>query len=71
MRRTGACARADWWFFNIGDGKRTCSDCGGEIAPDGTLCDGASANDCQYKQGDGDVPIHDWALEESLSAVIM
>jgi hypothetical protein len=37
----------------------------------GCLCDGANPTDCQYKQGDGDVPAHDWALEESLSAVIM
>lgn len=25
----------------------------------------------RYKQGDGNVPIHDWALEETLSAVVM
>lgn len=59
------------WFFNIGDGKRSCSDCDGVVAPDGCLCDGADPTDCQYKQGDGDVPRHDWALEETLSAVIM
>lgn len=35
------------------------------------MCDGADPTDCQYKQGDGDVPRHDWALEETLSAVIM
>jgi len=61
----------NFWFFNIGNGSRTCSDCGGVAAPPGCLCDGASPTDCQYKQGDGDVPRHDWALEETLSAVII
>jgi hypothetical protein len=61
----------NFWFLNIGDGHRSCSDCGGAVAPDGCLCDGASPTDCQYKQGDGDVPRHDWALEETLSAVII
>lgn len=40
-------------------------------APDGCLCDGATPTACQYKQGDGNVPLHDWTLEETLSAVIM
>lgn len=59
------------WFKNIGTGNRSCDDCGGVIAPDGCLCDDGSPNNCDYKQGDGNVPIHDWALEETLSAVIM
>jgi len=45
-------------------------------APDGALCDaavpcGAAADCCAYKQGDGNVPRHDWTFEESLSGVVM
>lgn len=61
----------DFWFNNIGDGTRSCSDCGGAIAPDGCLCDDGEPGNCDYKQGDGIVSIHDWALEESLSAIVM
>ena len=42
-----------------------------EPAPDGCLCDAATVDGAYYKQGDGNVPIHDWALEETLSAVVM
>ena len=59
------------WFENIGNANRSCNDCGGAIAPDGCLCDDGEPTNCDYKQGDGNVPIHDWALEETLSAVIM
>ena len=44
---------------------------------DGCLCDAAvpvppgNGQGCWYKQGDGDVPRHDWTMEESLSAVVM
>jgi hypothetical protein len=63
---------ANWmWFSNIGNGNRSCNDCGGVIAPDGCLCDDGEPTNCDYKQGDGNVPIHDWALEETLSAIIM
>ena len=41
------------------------------FAPDGCLCDNGSPTSCNYKQGDGDVAIHDWTLEETLSAVMM
>lgn len=55
------------------------------FAPDGALCDAAipcgqdkrktlptTGNDCcAYKQGDGDVPHHDWTFEETLSALVM
>ncbi len=61
----------NFWFDNIGDGNRTCNDCNGEVAPDGCLCDDGEPTNCDYKQGDGIVTQHDWALEETLSAVIM
>lgn len=32
---------------------------------------GPSENCCAYKQGDGDVPHHDWTFEETLSGVVM
>ena len=59
-----------WWFKWIGDGTIVGED-DPMPAPDGTLCDLADPTGVWYKQGDGLVPIHDWALEESLSAVIM
>ena len=40
-------------------------------APDGCMCDNAEPAGCNYKQGDGDVPIHDWTVEETLSALVM
>ena len=70
-----------WWFDSIGNGTSygrggSTSD-GGLPAPDGCLCDAAvpvppgNGQGCWYKQGDGDVPRHDWTMEESLSAVVM
>ena len=45
-------------------------------APDGCLCDaavpcGPAKDCCAYKQGDGNVPRHDWTIEETLSGVVM
>jgi hypothetical protein len=40
-------------------------------APDGCSCDNGSPASCNYKQGDGNVPVHDWTLEETLSGVVM
>lgn len=45
-------------------------------APDGCLCDaavpcGPLKNCCAYKQGDGNVPRHDWTFEETLSGLVM
>ena len=62
---------ANWMWFNwIGNGTRVGLD-DPHPAPDGCLCDAANPQGAYYKQGDGNVPIHDWALEETLSAVIM
>jgi hypothetical protein len=69
-----------WWFNSIGNGTslgKGASHDGGIGAPDGCLCDAAvpvppgNGQGCWYKQGDGDVPLHDWTMEESLSAVVM
>ena len=70
-----------WWFDSIGKGtsygKGGSTSDGGLPAPDGCLCDAAvpvppgNGQGCWYKQGDGDVPRHDWTMEESLSAVVM
>ena len=62
---------ANWmWFEWIGNGTRVGLD-DPNPAPDGCLCDAATPGGAYYKQGDGNVPIHDWALEETLSGVIM
>ena len=74
-----------WWFNSIGNGVRMgmgASNDGGIPGPDGCLCDAAqpkptdptdaaNGEGCYYKQGDGAVPLHDWTIEESLSAVVM
>lgn len=69
-----------WWFNSIGNGTslgKGANNDGGIGAPDGCLCDAAvpvppgDGQGCWYKQGDGDVPLHDWTMEESLSAVVM
>eukprot|EP00039_Didymoeca_costata_P016898 m.307959 g.307959 ORF g.307959 m.307959 type:complete len:943 (-) comp16467_c0_seq2:162-2990(-) len=64
-----------WWFNSIGDGTKTGRNAN-VPAPDGCLCDAAlpcgPAGDCTYyKQGDGNVPRHDWTFEETLSALVM
>jgi hypothetical protein len=62
---------ANWmWFEWIGNGTRVGLD-DPNPAPDGCLCDAAEPGGAYYKQGDGNVPIHDWALEETLSAIVM
>ena len=64
----------NWWFNNMADGKHSAypdASASQGWAPDGMLCDNGSPQDCNYKQGDEDVPIHDWTLEESLSALVM
>ncbi len=41
------------------------------VAPDGSLGDAASPHFIVYKQGDGNVKIHDWYYEGAAAAVIM
>jgi hypothetical protein len=58
------------WFLWEGNGTIVGRD-DPKPAPDGCLCDDATPSGADYKQGDGNVPIHDWALEETLSGVVM
>ena len=69
-----------WWFDAIANGIVQGSTREGP-APDGCLCDAATpcaprttpqTETCAwYKQGDGEVPRHDWTIEETLSGVMM
>jgi len=64
----------DLWFDQMGDGKRTWQWRGQGpelVIPDGQLCDGARPGHAGPKQGDGNVAIHDWELEETAAAVVM
>ena len=62
----------NWWFNNQADGVTSAYASGTQgYAPDGALCDNGSPTNCNYKQGDGNVPIHDWTLEEGMSACVM
>ena len=63
----------NWWFKNMANGSEPAFPAkgGGGFAPDGTMCDNGEPTGCNYKQGDGNVPIHDWTLEETLSGLVM
>jgi hypothetical protein len=59
----------DLWFDQMGDGKRK----GAQdwIAPDGCLCDAARPGWIYYRQGDGQIQMHDWAMEFTAAGVVM
>jgi hypothetical protein len=59
----------DLWFDQMGDGKRK----GAQdwIAPDGCLCDAACPGWIYYKQGDGNIAIHDWGMEFTAAGLLM
>jgi hypothetical protein len=59
----------DLWFDQMGDGQR--KGCHDWIAPDGALCDAARPGWIVYKQGDGRIDIHDWAMEFTAAGVVM
>jgi hypothetical protein len=59
----------DYWFDHMGNG--TLVDPAGNVGPDGALCDDGGPTYCRYKQGDGNQTVDDFAVEESLSAVVM
>ena len=62
----------NWWFNNQADGLTSAYASGAQgYAPDGALCDNGSPTNCNYKQGDGNVPLHDWTLEEGISGSVM
>jgi len=69
----------DLFWDNQGDGKRM-SMWGGSptanrhsplIAPDGCLGDAAAPGQIAFKQGDGDLNIHDWFYEATAAGVVM
>ena len=61
-----------WFFAHMANGSEAFPAAeGGGWAPDGAGCDDASPLTCRHKQGDGNPKIHDWALEETLSSVVM
>lgn len=69
----------DLHWDNQGDGKR-CGLWGGSpnanqlsslVAPDGSLGDCAAPGQIVYKQGDGDVRMHDWFYEATAAGVVM
>ncbi|MFC1604493.1 LamG-like jellyroll fold domain-containing protein [Planctomycetota bacterium] len=62
------------WFDNMGDGKTKEFKWGGKsqgIVPDGQLCDAATPGGAIYKQGDGNVAIHDWGMEFTAAGAMM
>lgn len=59
----------DLWFDNMGDGKRVGEH--GWVAPDGCLCDCARPGWVMFRQGDGRIDIHDWALEFTAAGVLL
>ena len=69
----------DLHWDNQGDGKRlsmwggspTASSQSPWVAPDGSLGDMARPNEIGYKQGDGDLKVHDWFYEAAAAGVVM
>jgi hypothetical protein len=57
------------WYALMGDGKRRGGD--GGIGPVGCLCDCATTNWVMYKQGDGQVGIHDWCIGFTAAGLIL
>jgi hypothetical protein len=63
----------DLWFDQIGDGHRvgTSGPPFDWVGPDGCLCDAARPNYIVYRQGDGLVNMHDWAMEFTATGVLL
>jgi len=62
----------DLWFDQMGDGKRVgASPPFNWVAPDGVLCDAARPGWIVYRQGDGRLDIHDWAVEFTAAGVLL
>jgi hypothetical protein len=59
----------DFWFNQMGDGKRTGAN--NWQAPDGCLCDCAKPGWIMYKQGDGKINIHDWGVGFTAAGILM
>lgn len=69
----------DLFWDNQGDGRRmsqwggspTASSQSSWVAPDGSLGDMAAPGQIGYKQGDGDLKVHDWFYEATAAGVVM
>ena len=62
----------DLWFDQMGDGKRVGSPPPFNwVAPDGCLCDCAQPGRIVYRQGDGRIGIHDWAMEFTAAGMVL
>jgi len=69
----------DLFWDNQGDGKRmglwggspTSNSLSSLVGPDGCLGDTAAPGQIIFKQGDGDVKIHDWFYEATAAGVVM
>ena len=68
----------DLFWDNQGDGKRKGGWGDGSpnqlselVAPDGSLGDAAAPKQIIFKQGDGDVKVHDWFYEATAAGVVM
>ena len=69
----------DLFWDNQGDGKRmglwggspTSSSLSSLVGPDGCLGDAAAPGQIVFRQGDGDVKIHDWFYEATAAGVVM
>jgi hypothetical protein len=62
----------DLWFDQMGDGKRSGAKPPYDwVAPDGCLCDCASPGWIMYRQGDGNVQIHDWGMEFTAAGLLL
>ncbi|HTQ11097.1 MAG TPA: hypothetical protein VMI31_13605, partial [Fimbriimonadaceae bacterium] len=59
----------DMWFAMMGDGKHR--DFMGAVGPPGCLCDAATPTGCYYRQGDGNVAIHDWCIGFTCAGLIL
>ncbi|MEI6654542.1 MAG: hypothetical protein WCP45_07225 [Verrucomicrobiota bacterium] len=64
----------DLFWDNQGDGKRKggWADAGADlVAPDGCLGDCAAPGKIMFKQGDGDLNVHDWYHEATAAGLVM
>ena len=69
----------DLFWDNQGDGKRmglwggspAANQLSSLVAPDGCLGDAAAPGQIVYKQGDGDVRVHDWFYEATAAGVVV
>lgn len=67
--RTWLTNSQNMWFAMMGDGKH--KDFGGMVGPVGCLCDAATPDGCWYRQGDGNVAIHDWCIGFTTAGLLL